>query len=174
MRGLRLARAERFVPRDSGGKTMNVEIKEMPDLRVAAVRHTGPYSQIPVAFERLNQVVRSTGLATRDTPLLAIYHDDPETTAQDQLRSEAGIIVPANARLPEELVEEHIPAGKYACTVHVGPYEQLGDTWARFMGEWLPASGFRVGPGANFEIYRNTPMTAPKAELVTELYIPIS
>ena len=90
---------------------------------------------------------------TANTSLLAIFHDDPETTPPDQLRSEAGITVPLDARLPKELVEEHIPAGKYACTVHVGPYETLGDTWAKFMGEWLPASGYRVGPGASFEMY---------------------
>jgi AraC family transcriptional regulator len=163
-----------FVPRDSGGKTMNVDVKEVPDLRVAAVRHTGPYNQIPLAFERLNRIVEPAGLVTANTALLAIFHDDPETTAPDQLRSEAGITVPLDARLPAELVEERIPAGKYACTVHVGPYEKLGDTWARFMGEWLPASGHRVGPGASFEIYRNTPMTVPKEKLVTELYVPIA
>ena len=152
---------------------MNVEVKDIPDLRVAAVRHTGPYNQIPLAFERLHYIVESAGLVAPDTALLAIFHDDPETTPPDQLRSDAGITVPPNARLPRELVEEHIPAGKYASTVHVGPYERLGDTWARLMGEWLPASGFRVGSGASFEIYKNTPMTTPKDELVTELYISI-
>ena len=124
---------------------MKVEIKELPNLRVAAVRHTGPYNQIAIAFAQLNRIVESAGLATPDTALLAIFHDDPETTAQEQLRSEAGITVPQDARLPAELIEEHIPAGKYACTVHVGPYEQLGDTWARFKSEWLPASGHRIG-----------------------------
>ena len=153
---------------------MNVEIREMPDLRVAAVRHTGPYNQSPVAFEQLGKIAGPAGLVQPGAAMLAIYHDDPETTAQDQLRSEAGIVVPEDVRLPNELVEEHIPAGKYACTVHVGPYEKLGDTWARFMGEWLPASGHRVGSGASFEIYRNTPMTAPKDQLVTELYISIA
>ena len=153
---------------------MTVEIKNVPDLRVAALRHTGPYNQIPIAFAELNKIVEPTGLVTPDTALLAIFHDDPETTPQEQLHSEAGITVPQDARLPAELVEEHIPAGKYACTVHVGPYERLGDTWARFMGEWLPASGHRVGPGASFEIYRNTPMTVPKEQLVTELYVPIA
>ena len=161
----------RFIPRDSGGRTMNVEIKEMPDLRVAAVRHVGPYNQIPMAFEQLNRIVEPSGLVTPDTALLAVFHDDPETTPQDQLRSEAGITVPQDARLPAGLVEERLPAGTYACTVHVGPYEKLGDTWARFMGEWLPASGYRVGSAASFEIYRNTPMTAPKEQLITELYI---
>src|SRR5262249_7444224 len=104
----------RFVPRDSGGKTMNVEIKEMPDLRVAAVRHTGPYNQIPVAFEQLGRIAGSAGLVKPGAAMLAIYHDDPETTPQDQLRSEAGIVVADDTRLPKELVEEHIPAGKYA------------------------------------------------------------
>jgi AraC family transcriptional regulator len=50
----------------------------------------------------------------------------------------------------------------------------LGDTWARFMGEWLPASGHRVGTGPSFEVYRNTPAQVPKDQLVTELYVPIA
>ena len=36
----------RFVPRDSGGQSMQVEITEIPALRVASVRHIGPYNQI--------------------------------------------------------------------------------------------------------------------------------
>ncbi|MBW8770935.1 MAG: GyrI-like domain-containing protein, partial [Gemmatimonadetes bacterium] len=34
--------------------------------------------------------------------------------------------------------------------MHIGPYEQLGDTWARFMGEWLPASGRRMAYGVSY------------------------
>ena len=75
--------------------------------------------------------------------------------------------------MPEGLVEQRIAAGRYACAVHVGPYEQLGDAWARFMGEWLPASGHRIGAGASFEIYRNDPTKVPKQELRTDLYISI-
>ena len=153
---------------------MNVEIKEMPDLRVAAVRHTGPYNQISHAFEQLGRIAGPAGLMTPATAMLAIYHDDPASTPPDQLHSEAGLVVPERAQLPAGLVEERIPAGKYACTVHIGPYEHLGETWARFMGEWLPANGHRVGAGASFEIYKNTPMTTPKDDLVTELYIPIA
>src|SRR6478672_4746929 len=39
-----------FIPRDSGGQAMDVEIKDMPELRVGAVHHVGPYNQIPDAF----------------------------------------------------------------------------------------------------------------------------
>ena len=57
---------------------------------------------------------------------------------------------------------------------HIGPYEQLGDTWARFMGEWLPASGRRIGDGVSYEVYHNTPMDTPKEQLRTEIRIPLA
>src|SRR5690606_40703126 len=68
-----------------------------------------------------------------------------------------------------ELTEQRLGAGRYACTVHVGPYERLGETWARFMGEWLPASGYRLGEGVSYEIYVGNPMTAPNEEPRTEI-----
>jgi AraC family transcriptional regulator len=106
--------------------------------------------------------------------MMAIYHDDPESTPQDQLRSDAALAVPEDVELPEGLAEQHIAAGRYAMTVHVGPYEQLGDTWARFLGEWVPASGNRIGDGVSYEIYKNTPAEIPKQELRTELYVPLA
>lgn len=164
-----------FIPRDSGGSTMDVEIKSMPELRVGAVRHVGPYNQIPQAFERLGAIAGPAGLFKHPgASCLAIYHDDPDTTPQEHLQSEAAIVVPDAVPLPEGLVEERLPAGRYAKAVHVGPYEQLGDAWARFMGEWLPASGHRVGSGASYEIYTNDPTKVPKQELRTEMYIPLA
>jgi AraC family transcriptional regulator len=163
-----------FIPRNSGGLTMNVDIKQMPDLRVATVRHIGPYNQIPKAFERLGAVAGPAGLIRQNGTMIAIYHDDPETTPLDRLRSDAALVVPEDAKLPEGLIEQHIPAGRYAMTVYIGPYEQLGDVWARFLGEWVPASGNRISEGVSYEIYRNTPADTPKQELRTELYVPLA
>jgi AraC family transcriptional regulator len=163
-----------FVPRNSGGLTMDVEIKNMPDLRVGAVRHIGPYNQIPKAFERLGAIAGPAGLLQHASSMIAIYHDDPESTPQDQLRSDAALVVPAGIRLPDGLVEQHIAGGRYARTVHVGPYEQLGDVWARLLGEWIPASGNRIGDGVSYEIYANTPAQVPTNELRTELYVPLA
>ncbi len=125
-----------FIPRDSGGRTMNVDIKTLPELRVATVRHVGPYNQIPEAFGRLGKIGGPAGLFRQPgAAMIALYYDDPESTPQDQLRADAAVAVPDGVPLPEGLGEERIRAGRYATTVHVGPYERLGDTWARFMGE---------------------------------------
>jgi len=153
---------------------MEVAIKDMPDVRVAAVPHGGPYNQIGEAFGKLGAIAGPAGLFQRpEAAMIGIYYDDPETTPPAQLRSEAGIRVATDIALPAGLQERVLGAGRYACTVHIGSYEQLGDVWARFLGEWLPRSGHRIRPGASFELYRNDPMQVPKHELCTEIYQPI-
>src|SRR5690242_11478069 len=154
---------------------MNVTIENMPDLRVATVRHVGPYPRISEAFQRLGALAGPAGLMRFPASvMLAIYYDDPETTPAEQLRSDAGITVPNDMPLPGGLVEKKIPAGRYARTTHVGPYARLGDTWSRFMGQWLPKSGHRVGDGSSYEVYRNTPENASPDALRTDLYLPIA
>lgn len=165
----------RFVPRDSGGRIMQVEITDMPALRIASVRHIGPYNQIVKAFERLGQLAGPGGLfAAPGAAMVALYYDDPDSVPPDQLRSDAGLTVPPDIALPPGLDEQRLPAGRYAKTIHKGSYEKLCDTWARFFGEWLPASGHRLGAGPSFELYRNTPAEVPVDQLVTELYAPLA
>ena len=154
---------------------MNVEVKQMPALRVAAVHHVGSYQRISEAFGRLGDLAGRAGLLEGKPTMLALYYDDSDVTPEAELRSDAGLVVPESVQLPPGLDEHRLPAGRYACTVHIGPYEQLADTWARFMGQWLPQSGERMAAeGTSFEIYVNNPTDVPKAELRTELYIPLA
>jgi AraC family transcriptional regulator len=71
--------------------------------------------------------------------MVAIYHNDPEVTAADALRSDAGVVIPNGHAKPDGLGEIRLPAGRYARTTHVGPYELLGDAWSRFLGGCRPA-----------------------------------
>jgi len=153
---------------------MEVTIEIKPELRVATVQHVGPYSHISDAFARLGGLAGAGGLFQHpNATMVALFHDDPETTPASELRSDAGILIPEAVPLPNGLTEKRIAAGRYARTTHTGPYTQLGDAWARFMGQWLPQSGNRVGQGSSYELYRNNPSnTAPEA-LVTELYLPL-
>ncbi len=153
---------------------MDVDIVELPEQRVATVSHRGPYHEISEAFGRLGQAAGAAGLFGPGAAMLAIYHDDPRTTPVDQLRSEAGIVVAPSKQIPEGLNERVIPAGRFARTKWVGPYEDLPAVWQRFMGEWLPASGHRMRDPMSLEIYRNTPGQVPRERLITELYIAIA
>jgi AraC family transcriptional regulator len=158
-----------------GGPVMKVVIEQRPELTAAALRHVGPYATIGETFARLDELARRAGLDTlRGASLLAVYHDDPEATPAAELRSDAALVLPEGTPVPAGLSALHLPAGRYARATHLGPYELLGDTWARLMGEWLPRSDRRIGDGVAYELYRNTPATAPPAELRTDLYLPLA
>jgi AraC family transcriptional regulator len=157
-----------------GENGITIEIKSMEEMRVATARHVGPYPLIAEAFQRLHQLGAPAGLLRPGAKMLAIYHDDPETTPEHELRSDAAITVADGAELPAGLGEASIAGGRYACATHVGAYAGLGDAWARLLGQWLPASGERVGPGVWFEIYVNNPGDTPEPELRTELYVPLT
>jgi AraC family transcriptional regulator len=151
---------------------MDVSIVTRPKIRLATVHHVGPYPEISEAFGRLAASAGPAGLLRPPgADMIAIYHDDPETTPAQNLQSDAGVTVEEEVVLPAGLREMYLPAGPYARTTHVGPYDELPDAWARFMGRWLPSSGRRVGPGPSFELYRNTPMDTAPSALVTELYL---
>lgn len=155
----------------TGDSEMDVHIEQLPDFRVASVRHVGPYPRIAEAFAKLGELAMGAGLFTPGTFMLGMYHDDPETTPEAELRSDAAISVADDVDLPEGLVRQRVGGGRYARYTHIGPYEGLPNAWGRFMGEWLPQSGERVREAAPLEIYRNDPGRVKPEELHTDLYI---
>jgi len=151
----------------------NVEIVELPAMRVAAVPHHGPYNEIPPAFNTLGQIAGSAGLFTPSAAMLGIYYDDPRTTPPSQLRSAAALTVAEDTTLPPGLEERRVPAGRFARSVHLGPYDALPEAWSRLMSDAIPAAGGKRRAGASLEIYRNNPHEVPPEQLITELYVPV-
>jgi AraC family transcriptional regulator len=76
--------------------------------------------------------------------------------------------------LPAALREPPLAAGRYACTLHVGPYEQLGDVWARFLGEWLPKKSDTNQARRQFRALSERSDPGAKHQLRTEIYQPIA
>jgi AraC family transcriptional regulator len=153
---------------------MHVEIKQIPELRLAAVRHRGTYHEIGQAFGRLGQIAGRAGLFKPGAAMIALYHDDPQTTPAEQLTSDAAVTVPPDAPIPDGLAEARVPSGAYATAVHVGPYEHLDAAWEHLKREWLPASGLRRREDApSHEVYLNDPSTTPKERLETEIRLPV-
>jgi len=152
---------------------VHIEIEQLPALRVGAVRHVGPYTQVGKAFERLGALAGPAGLFQMpDAVMLGIYHDDPQTTPNEQLRADAAVVVKEGTRLPDGLTERVIPAGRYARATHVGAYDGLPRAWAEF-GASLGSGGYSVGSGPGLEIYRNDMARTPQDELRTDLYMPL-
>lgn len=163
-----------FIPRDTGGQTMQIDRETLPPLRLATITHIGPYNQIGAAFEQLGAIAGPAGLyAHPDVLMIATYTDDPDGKPASELVSHAGIAIPEGVPIPAGLSEQRVSGGSYARYIHLGAYDVLGDVWTRFLGEALPANGFVLKPGLSLEIYRSDMRTTPPTEWRTDLLVPV-
>ena len=155
---------------------LDVDIRTIEPLRVAAMRHVGPYTEVGPYFERIVGWAAQRGLLGPQTQVLGIYHDDPQGTPPAELRADACIRVPESASAdPESGVEiTEIPAGEYAVATLKGPYERLPEAYQWLVGQWLPSSGREAAHLPCFEIYPNSPADTAPEELLTEIHLPLA
>jgi len=116
--------------------------------------------------------VTLAGLPHRE--LVGVYYDDPAVTPPDQLPSDAGVLVEDGVPLPPGLDEQRIPPGRFARAEHAGSYAGLPAAWAAFKRTLAEQAGTATPRGYTFELYRNTPMDVPEAELRTLLYMSVA
>lgn len=153
---------------------LDVRIVRKEPLRVAAVRHVGPYAECQAAWERLCAWAGPKGLFGRQPLFLGIGYDDPRTVAPDKLRYDACITVPPEVKAEGEVRVFEIPGGEYAVAVHEGPYSGLEAAYDYLFGRWLAESGREPAAHMGYEVYLNDPASTPPEELRTELNLPLA
>src|SRR5689334_16010223 len=120
---------------------MDAAIVNQPELRVAGIRHIGPYMEIGREFGRLGGLLK--GPPPAGSQMIAVYHDDPESTDASKLRSDAALTLTASSSAPMGLIVQRVPKGRYAKAVHKGGYEGLPEAW-KALRAWAAANGHRM------------------------------
>jgi len=157
---------------------VDVEVKELPELNVAYVRHIGPYAGQFEVFEslfgRLMQWAGPRGLVGGpDTQIMSVYHDDPEVTDEDKLRLDACITVPEGTPVDGEVGQMKVPGGKFAVAHFELDHDQYPDAWTALMGGWMPQSGYQPDDRLCYEWYRNDPKEHPEGKCVVDICVPV-
>jgi AraC family transcriptional regulator len=161
----------RFRTQRPGG-SMKVEIKQLQPMRVAFMRHTGPYREVGETWEQFLTVMGKDGYLSGNPMMLGICHDDPEVTPPAKLRYDACLTVDDFA--PDgDIGAQTVAGGLYAMTTHIGPYEELSRAYAELLGQWIPRSGYELRDAPCFEAYLNDPQSTPAEELLTDIYAPL-
>ncbi len=151
-----------------------IEIREMPTQRLAAVAHQGAYHLIGPAFARLGATIGAGGPGHGAGGWMGVYHDNPEITPEAELRSHAAAIWTGDGPVPEGLEEVAIPAGRYAVLTHAGPYDGLPAAWRSFGPDLIAAAGAELRQAPALEIYLNDPDDTAPADLRTELCVAVA
>lgn len=162
-----------LILREPGGDSMDAHIEHFAPLRVAFVRHVGPYAECGAAWEKLCSQPALQSVMNEETIALGICYDDPDVTEGDKIRYDACVTVGDGFQSSEGIDIQNIDGGDYVVMVHKGSYDGLHDCYRWLYGKWLPESGREAKSAPSLEIYRNSPATTPPEELVTEIRVPL-
>lgn len=155
----------------SGEINMDVRIETIDEIEVARIRHVGPYNEVGRCFERLFEWATSVG--GRPGRVFSLSYDDPDTNAPESLRSDACLELHSDVAPPPDITVDTLAAGRYAIHTHRGPYDGIAEAYRRLFSVWLPQSGEEIDDRPCMEVFLNSPLDTPPAELVTELCLPL-
>ncbi len=150
---------------------MDVRIETIDEIEMARIRHVGPYNEAGRCFERLFEWADSVG--GRPGRVFSLSYDDPDTVAPESLRSDACLELRTDVAPPPDITVDTLAVGRYAIHTHRGPYDGIAEAYRRLFLVWLPQSGEEIDDRPCMEIFLNSPLDTPPAELVTELCLPL-
>jgi len=137
------------------GDAMNVDVKTLPEARVAYLRNVGPYGgvEIPRTWQRFAAWCGEQGLLSPRRTMYGLCHDDPDVTPPAQCRYDACIEVDADFRPSGDIGVQQLTGGRYACARFSGTSAQIHDAWNALCGQWLPDSGYQIDDRLPLELY---------------------
>ena len=147
------------------------EFRRTTEQHTAAMRLTRPKAQIGAAmaeaFPKIYHAVVTAGVEPAGMPLARYFAFDEAATT-----FECAIPVLKPFTAAGEVQPSTVGGGEAAFTVHVGPYDAIGQTWEALIA-WVTAQG-RTPAGPHWEIYLDDPQETAETELKTELYVPVT
>ncbi len=149
------------------------EVKTLPQMTVASMAKTGPYTGAGQAIMDLVKWAEASKVAPQGMPF-GVCLSDPKTVAPESMKYEVCLPVAPETKADEKAGVAVKPAGgvEVAATIHVGPFEQIGATYEKLV-KWIADNGYQVaGPGHEF--YLTDPVNTPAESLKTEVAFPVA
>lgn len=153
----------------------SVEVKELPKMTLAYIRHIGPYKGDDKLFEGIwNRLFAWAGprglIGGKDFKSLVIYHDDPNVTIEDKLRMSVCITVPPETKVGGEIGKMELEAARYVIARFELTAQQFQEAWDWLYGQWFPESGYQPDEKPCFEMYPEEPKDG---RFVVDICVPV-
>ena len=152
------------------GFGQDVQIKDQTIFAYAYLDCVGPFAQIPQKMMEFMGAFFKQGLKPAGGPF-AIYFNDPRQVPEAELKWLIGMPIAPGAAPVEPLKKGEFNHPKVAACLHVGPYDKVGETYAKMM-TFIDQNGWKVAGPAMEKYVDNPQMVAPE-KLRTELVLPV-
>lgn len=162
------------IPEARHNHGLEIRFVTIEPIRVAFVRHIGPYQEATIAWKKLCDWAIPKGLFNEKTMFLGISYDDPSITPGDKIRFDACISVSDGIQPEGEVAVKTIAGGEYAVVTHRGPYPNLEETYIRIFSQWYPSSQRTLRNQPCMEHYVTNPEVTVPEDLITDIYVPLA
>jgi AraC family transcriptional regulator len=98
----------------------HVTLRDLPAMRLAAIRHTGPYHGIGAAFDRAQAWGAARGLIGPNTDFFGLYHDDPGSVPAERLRADTASPLAPRQRARARSASWRCPRPAWPCCASAG------------------------------------------------------
>ncbi len=152
-----------------------VTLLDVPTQTVLGIQRRGRYSEIAVALGEIVHYAMANGAQLIGMPVSIMHELGTEAALKADREGTAVIDVAfpvAKAVKGSDMVKCYeLAGGKFAKTVHRGPYETCEVTYNALF-EWLGRNGLQV-TGPTREAYLNDPREVKPEDILTEIYAPV-
>jgi AraC family transcriptional regulator len=153
-------------------KAMKVITRKIKPMRVACLRHVGPYENVKQTWVDLTAQLSADKQIRKSSWFIGIGHDNPSVTPASELRYDACITV-AKDYAPNKPVEvQTIAGGDYAVAKNC-PVRKIKDAFKFLYGQWLARSSRELRPLPAFLVFADARDPIAPEKWRVHIYLPL-
>jgi AraC family transcriptional regulator len=156
-------------------KVMKVITKKIKPMRVAYLRHVGPYEDTRQTWFDLTARLLADKQIRQRSVFIGIGHDNPSVTPASELRYDACITVDGDYEPKKPVELQTIVGGDYAVAKNC-PAGKIKDAYQYLYGKWFARSSRELRPAPSFIVSVDAPDVVarkkPRVELL-DIYLPL-
>jgi AraC family transcriptional regulator len=153
-------------------KFMKVILRKIKPMRVAYLRHIGPYEDTkPTWFDLVARLSADKQVRKRSV-YIGIGHDDPSVTPASELRYDACITVDEAYKPKKPVKMQTIVGGDYAVAKNC-PVGKIKDAFGYLYGKWLARSSRELRPVPGFVVFVDAYKGVAPGTWRVDIYMPL-
>ena len=153
-------------------KVMKVITRKIEPMRVAYLRHVGPYENTHQTWIDLTARLSADKQVRKRSVFIGIGHDNPTVTAAAELRYDACITVDDEYDPKKPLKLQTIAGGDYAVAKNC-PVGKIKDAFQYLYGKWLARSSRELRPVPSFMVFTDAHETVAPMKRRVDIYMPL-
>ena len=151
---------------------MKVITRKIKPMRVACLRHVGPYEDVKQTWIDLRTSLSADKQIGKRSLFIGIGHDDPSVTPASKLRYDACITVGEEYEPKKPVETQRIAGGDYAVAKNCA-VGKIKDAFHYLYGKWLARSSRGLRPAPGFMVFAGGRRALAPGKQRADIYMPL-